>query len=327
MSRAHSCVVLGGSGFLGQRLCERLVAEGFRVLSVSRSGAPSGVHDPWCSEVEWVAAPLGSEKSVEVLESSDFLFHLASTTVPSTSNSNIMFDLESNVVATVRVLQAAVASKMRRVVFVSSGGAVYGVSRQNLIDENHPTDPICSYGIQKLTIEKYLQLYHSIAGLDSIVLRVSNAYGEWQSSKGEVGAIAHFTDKAIHGRPIEIWGDGSIIRDYIHVDDVVSALVGSVKYRGAERLFNIGTGRGVSLNQLVDMIRARVEQQVRAIYKPSRSFDVRENVLNVSRARQELMWTSSIPLEEGLDRMIGKVYGRELPLKKPFDVRLVANAE
>jgi UDP-glucose 4-epimerase len=308
--------VLGGSGFLGQRLCERLVGEGFRVLSVSRSGAPSGVHDPWCSEVEWVAAPLGSENSVKVLGSSDFLFHLASTTVPSTSNSNIMFDLESNVVATVRVLEAAVASKIRRVVFVSSGGTVYGVPRQNPIDETHPTDPICSYGIQKLTIEKYLQLFRSIAGLDTIVLRVSNMYGEWQSSEGEVGAVAHFTDKAIHGRPVEIWGDGSIIRDYIHVDDVVNALAGSVRYRGADRLFNIGTGRGVSLNQLVEMIRARIDQQVTAVYKPSRSFDVRQNVLNVSRARQELMWTSSIALEAGLDRMIGKVHVKEASAQK-----------
>ena len=306
----HRCVVLGGSGFLGQRLCERLVGEGFRVLSVSRSGAPTRIRDPWYSKVEWVAAPLGSDKSVKVLESSDLLFHLSSSTVPLTSNSDIMFDLESNLLATVRVLEV-VASKIRRVVFVSSGGTVYGVPKQNPIDETHPTDPICSYGIQKLAIEKYLQLFHSIAGLDSIILRVSNMYGESQSSEGQVGAVAHFIDNAIHGRPVEIWGDGSIIRDYIHVDDVVDALLASVKYGGSDRIFNIGTGRGVSLNQLVDMIRARIEQDVTAIHKPSRGFDVKQNVLNVSRARRELTWRPNISLEAGLDRMIGEVCVKE----------------
>jgi UDP-glucose 4-epimerase len=307
MSETQACVVLGGSGFLGQRLCERLVGEGFRVLSVSRSGAPAPVHDPWYSKVEWVAAPLGSDTSIKVVESSDLLFHLSSTTVPLTSNSHIRFDLESNLLAAVRLLEVAAASKIRRVVFVSSGGTVYGVPRQNPIDETHPTDPICSYGIQKLAIEKYLQLFHSMAGLDYIILRVSNMYGESQSSQGQVGAVAHFMDNAIHGRPVEIWGDGSIIRDYIHVDDVVNALVASVNYGGGERIFNIGTGRGVSLNQLVDLIRARIEQQVTAVYKPSRSFDVLQNVLNVNKARQELMWRSSISLEAGLERMIGKV--------------------
>jgi UDP-glucose 4-epimerase len=255
--------------------------------------------------VEWVTAPIGSEKSLKVLDTSEFLFHLASTTVPSTSNSNISFDLESNVVATVRVLEAAVAARVRRVVFVSSGGTVYGIPRFNPIDEAHPTDPICSYGVQKLAIEKYLQLFRSMAGLDSIVLRVSNIYGESQSSEGQVGAVAHFTSRAIHGKPIEIWGDGSIVRDYVHVDDVVNALLCSIAHRGSGSLFNIGTGRGLSLNELVGMIRERTEQQVTTQYMPSRSFDVKENVLNVTRARKDLKWTSRVAIEAGLDRMIG----------------------
>lgn len=306
MSKSHACVILGGNGFLGQRLCKRLIVAGFRVISISRSGIPAGLNESWSSEVEWVAAPMDSEESLKTIRRAEFLFHLASSTVPSTSNSDMIFDLESNVIATVRVLENA-AGRVRRIIFISSGGTVYGIPRHNPIDETHPTDPICSYGIQKLTIEKYLQLYRSMARLDSLVLRVSNIYGESQSPVGRVGAIAHFTDRAKNGLPIEIWGDGSIIRDYIHVDDVVDALVSSMQYNGSDRLFNIGTGRGVSIKQLVEMICVRLGRKIPCEYKPSRGFDVKENVLNVTRARSELMWTPSITLEVGLDRMVEKI--------------------
>jgi len=315
LSRPKLCVVLGGSGFLGRRLCERLLKEGFRVLSVSRSGAPKDTNAPWCSEVEWVAAPLGSEASLKVLKDSDFLFHLASTTVPANSNSDIDFDLQSNLIATVQVLQAAAREKVRKVVFVSSGGTVYGIPKRNPIDETHPTDPICSYGIQKLAIEKYLHLFRLMSGLAATILRVSNIYGESQSPGGPVGAVTHFIDRAIRGRPIEIWGDGMIIRDYVHVDDVVTALLRSIEYQGTEGLFNIGTGRGVSLKQLVEMIRERIGQEVTIDFKPPRGFDVPENVLDVSRARNELLWSPEITLESALDRMMPRLYPLGVPSK------------
>jgi UDP-glucose 4-epimerase len=304
MNSGLTCLVLGGSGFLGQCLCKRLVGEGFRVRSVSRLGSPAGPRESWWSDVEWVAAPIGSEGSIQAIRSSDFIFHLASTTVPSTSNLNIAFDLESNVVATIRILEKAVSEKVRRVIFVSSGGTVYGVPDRNPIGEDQPTNPICSYGVQKLTIEKYLQLFHSMAGLDSIILRVSNIYGESQNANGPIGAVAHFVDRALNGTPIEIWGDGTTTRDYVHVDDVVNALVASLSHQGTARLFNIGTGRGVSLNQLVELVRVRTKTGCSIEYKAARGFDVQTNVLNVSRARHELSWVPTITLEAGLDRMV-----------------------
>src|SRR2546427_4195460 len=206
MPDASVCVVLGGSGFLGKRFCRSLVEAGFRVRSVSRSGRPKEQPEPWWSEVEWVAAPIGTESSAKALQHADYVFHLASTTLPSTSNADPAYDLESNVVATVRILEAAVSMRVRRVVFVSSGGTVYGIALHNPISESHPTDPICSYGIHKLAIEKYLQLFRSQNRLDSIVLRVSNMYGESQDCDRPLGAVAHFTTRAVSGIPIEIWG-------------------------------------------------------------------------------------------------------------------------
>ena len=298
------CVVLGGSGFLGQSLCRALVDAGFRVRSVSRSGRPKAEPQAWWSSVEWVAAGIGTELSIRALDQADCVFHLASTTLPSTSNSDIIYDLESNVLATVRILEAAAAMGTRRIVFVSSGGTVYGTARQKLITEDHPTDPICSYGIHKLTIEKYLQLFRLTRNLDSMVLRVSNLYGESQDCGRPLGAVAHFTNRAVRGVPIEIWGDGTTTRDYVHVDDVANALLKCISYDGAERLFNIGSRRGATLNQLVETLQQRLAEPVRVNYRPRRGFDVPENVLDISRARNELSWRPEVPLDLGLERMI-----------------------
>jgi UDP-glucose 4-epimerase len=304
MSKPLTFVVFGGSGFLGQRLCKELVAGGNNVRSVSRTGRPRGAVQSWWHNVDWVSADLGTETSAPTMVGADLVFHLASSTYPSTSNSDAVFDLESNLVGSVRMLKTAVECQVRRVIFISSGGTVYGIPKQNPISETHPTDPICSYGIHKLAIEKYLHLFRALKDLDSVVLRVSNIYGEFQSLERPLGAVSHFTHRAVKGRPIEIWGDGTIRRDYVHVDDVVDALVRSISYQGPEHIFNIGSGRSVSLNQLLELIRQRVATEIVANYTPARSFDVQENVLDITRAARELGWEPSIDLETGLDRLI-----------------------
>jgi UDP-glucose 4-epimerase len=208
------------------------------------------------------------------------------------------------------MLEAAASAGVRRLVFVSSGGTVYGIARKTPISETHPTDPICSHGIQKLSIEKYLHLFRSIKSLDSVILRVSNMYGESQDCNKPLGAVAHFAAKAINGTPIEVWGDGTTTRDYVHVDDVVRALIMAAGYEGVERLFNIGTGRGTSLAQLVDLLRERMPMPVAVEYGAARCFDVPENVLDVDRARSELLWTPEVTLERGLDRVVQRVQTR-----------------
>lgn len=307
-------VVLGGSGFLGQYLCRSLLAAGFRVRSVSRSGAPKGSGEPWSSQVEWVSAALGTPEAASALRQADSVFHLACTTLPSTSNADPGYDLESNLLATVRTLEAAAAVGVRRLVFVSSGGTVYGPARQVPIAESHPTDPICSYGIHKLAIEKYLHVFRVSNRLDSVVLRVANMYGESQDCSRPLGAIAHFTGRAVKGQPIEIWGDGRTLRDYVHVDDVVGALVRAAAYAGKERVFNIGSGRGVSLLQLVEMLRDRISTPVTVKHLPGRDCDVAENVLDIGRARRELAWSPAVTLEMGLERMIGAATAGPPPL-------------
>jgi len=205
------------------------------------------------------------------------------------------------------MLNSAVEYGVKRLVFVSSGGTVYGVPRQNPIPETHPTDPICSYGIHKLAVEKYLYLHRSLNQLDSVILRVSNMYGEHQRLDRPLGAVFHFVNHAVKGTPIDIWGDGSIRRDFIHVDDVVNALLMTMTYSGPEYLFNIGSGRSVSLNELVQMIGKRLNRDIHVNYRPARAFDVHENLLDIRRAATELAWKPAINLEAGLDRVIASL--------------------
>jgi len=297
-------IVIGGSGFLGRRLCQRLVQAGASVRSLSRTGRPPGEAQPWWQAIDWVGADMGTETCFRALAGADVLFHLASSTYPSTSNLDPVFDLESNLVGSVRLLNAAVEYGIRRVVFVSSGGTVYGIPEQTPIPETHPTNPICSYGIHKLAVEKYLSMHRRLNGLSSIVLRVANMYGEDQNLDRPLGAVSHFVYRAVGGIPIEVWGDGTVKRDFVYADDVVDALIAARDYDGPEHIFNIGSGRSVSLNALIDLIGQRTNRAIGVNYFPARNFDIPDNLLDISRAAAELEWTPATHLDDGIGRLI-----------------------
>jgi UDP-glucose 4-epimerase len=295
--------VLGGTGLTGRATCKALMESGYIVSSISRRGLQEKLREGWMNEINWQAAELGNTRCLEMLDDAELVIHLASSTIPSTSNQDILVDLADNVQATVRVLEQIKHRKVP-VVFVSSGGTVYGIPQTEILSEEHPTDPICAYGVHKLAIEKYLGLYSHLYGMASTILRVSNLYGEQQDMSRPIGAISHFVKRAIHGETIEVWGDGTVVRDYIHIDDVVNAIVKSATIESGHSVFNIGSGRGVSLNEILKLIESSLGRMPDVRYSPQRNFDVARNVLNVERAADILKWTSKIPLEEGVARLI-----------------------
>jgi UDP-glucose 4-epimerase len=230
------------------------------------------------------------------------VFHLISTTLPQASNENPVQDAQTNLVGTLRMLEQCRRAGVRKVVFVSSGGTVYGIPMSVPIAESHPTNPTCAYGIHKLAIEKYLHLEHVLHGLDYCVLRPANLYGERQRADLAFGAVSVFLDRAVRGEPIRIWGDGSIVRDYVYVGDAVAAFIAAMTHAGTERIFNIGSGKGTSLNELVTLIEAALGRKVAVEYAPARGFDVSANVLDSSLARRALGWSAATSLASGIQK-------------------------
>lgn len=296
-------LVIGANGFIGTNLVDALLSEGHDVRAFDRY--PSRFKEP-SSEVEYIYGDFGNHGEIhEVVQGVDYVFHLAYASLPHTSNEDPIHDIRSNVVDTVQLLEECRNAKVGKVIFISSGGTVYGIPKQTPIPEEHATDPICSYGITKLAIEKYLQLFHRIHGLEYAVARLSNPYGERQNPEAKQGAVAVFLGNLLNGKPITIWGDGEVVRDYIYIGDAVSALVKLAHYQAqanAPRLFNIGAGAGISLNQLVEAMRGVVDVPVEVRYTPGRPEDVPANVLDITRAKHHLQWSPNVELKQGLTK-------------------------
>lgn len=295
---SKSVLVIGGCGFLGSHVVDKLLAKNAVVTILDRY--PEHFRSK-ISNVSYIFDEFGNRSVLETIISTgiDVVVHLVSSTIPSTSNGDPIFDIQSNLVETVALLDLCVKYKIKKVVFASSGGTVYGLPKESLITEHHPTDPLCSYGIVKLAIEKYLHLYKNIHNLDYIIARVSNPYGERQKQSAAQGAIPVFTEKILRGLPLEIWGDGSIIRDFIHVSDVANFLADSalLNYYGT---YNIGSGEGVNLNQIIRRIETASNLKASVSYRPGRSFDVPKVILDITKVKSETNWRPSITLDEGL---------------------------
>ena len=238
----------------------------------------------------------------EALAGIDTVFHLVSTTLPKTSNDDPAFDVQSNVIETLFLLEQCVSRKIKKVIFISSGGTIYGKPVKLPITEDSPTNPECSYGITKLTIEKYLALFNHLYGLDYTIVRPSNPYGSRQDPLGIQGAISVFLGKVARKEQIEIWGDGEVVRDYIFIEDLVDGIYKAATMTAASRIFNLGSGKGYSLNAIVDVIRRATGADVSVKYTERRAFDVPAIYLDISRAKKELSWAPSTTLEAGIEK-------------------------
>jgi UDP-glucose 4-epimerase len=296
-------IIFGGGGFIGSTIADRLLLDGHELRIFERPRVAPYRKFLKSENVEWLTGDFSSTHDVsDAIKGMDVVLHLVSTTLPKNSNDDPIYDVQSNVVSTLQMLNAMVSHNVPKIVFISSGGTVYGNPIYLPIDEKHPTDPLVSYGITKLTIEKYLRMYSHLHGIKAVTLRVANPYGERQRIETAQGAVGVFLHNAILGIPINIWGDGSVTRDYIHVSDVAEAFVRAVDYSGKESCFNISAGVGTSLNELIGMIKKVVDRDVDVSYLPGRPFDVPANVLNNSLAKADLKWTPSISMRDGIAR-------------------------
>ena len=240
-----------------------------------------------------------------ILQPGDVIYMLAGGALPDAGQANPRLQLDQTVGGALSLLDACCRASVGRVIFASSGGTVYGPHLRLPIDESHPTEPISAYGVQKLAVEKYLAVYRKLHGLDSIVTRIANPFGPRQDPFKGQGLIAALAYKALHGDPIEVWGDGEVVRDYVFVEDLADALAGLADYRGPMTLFNIGTGVGVSVNRVIEMLSGHFgKSSLKLVYRPSRAFDIPVNVLAIDRIYSEIGWRPRTSFDDGVRRQI-----------------------
>ena len=302
------CLVLGGSGFLGRNLVASLLEQEYPVRVLSRRAQTSV---EWAANlgarIEWLVGNFNETLTVErSLEGVTAVFHLVSSTLPARPNSDAEREVVLNISSSAVLLELCRRMDVRKVVFFSSGGTVYGFPNSIPIVEDQPCEPITSYGIQKLAIEKYLGLYHHLYGLEVISLRIANPYGPGQRSVSLQGFIGVSLNAILHDLELEIWGDGSVVRDYIHVEDVTRAALLALNLGIGAQVVNIGSGVGTSLRDVLVELERATGQKARIRFQQGRPFDVPINVLSIAKAEKVLGWKPEIDLRRGIDQLVKK---------------------
>lgn len=294
-------LLLGGNGFLGSHLLDLLREHGFMVRVFDKN------HDPYrekFDDVEYINASFNDSFSLaESLNDIDIVIHTLSTSVPGTSNDSPVEDINGNLTNTVKLLNFMVKYSVKKILFISSGGTVYGIPKYIPIDEEHETIPICSYGIVKLSIEKYLLMYQHLYNIKPIILRVANLYGIRQRHLGVQGFISTVLNKMLKSESITIYGEGNIIRDYINVSDVVNACFNMLSF-DITGIYNVGTGVGHSLNDIVEIVEKISGSQIKVNKIQSRAFDINKNILSIEKIKKDFNWEPLVDIEAGIKQQL-----------------------
>jgi UDP-glucose 4-epimerase len=292
-------LVLGGSGFLGSHIVDKFLAEKHDVVVYDLyperfRRSPAGI--------KFHTGDFGNVGALDELISTGFdaVIHCVSTTTPKSSNESPEFDIQSNVIGTLYLLDICVKHSVGKLVFLSSGGTIYGdIGDIDMVDETHAVRPMCSYGVSKLTIEHYLDVYRHLRGLNYVALRLSNPYGERQSPLRALGALTVFLHKTLKRENVEVWGDGRVTRDFIYVGDVANAVY-LATIKPISGIFNVGTGTGLSLREILAEISKVVGRETSVNWLASRSFDVPRIVLDAKKLKIATDWECITPIREGV---------------------------
>lgn len=298
-------LILGGSGFIGSNLIIYLLnTPENSVISFSRNEMDKEMIRQvlFKNNLETIVDDFQNADFDLITKDIDIVIHLVSTTIP--SNSNYRIDLTDNVLPTIDLLNSCVKNNIKKFIFISSGGTVYGNTDLIPISEDHVTNPICSYGIQKLMIEKYIMLFQNNHGLESKIIRLANPYGPYQEIASGVGAITNFTLKCINKEPLVIFGDGNVVRDYIYIDDAIEGIVNIINLKSDRNIYNLGTGVGSSLNEIIAILKDIFQYDIEVFYKNARNVDVVYNVLNTTNYSNLVQSHNMTTLREGIEKLI-----------------------
>jgi UDP-glucose 4-epimerase len=303
-------LVTGGAGFIGSHVVDRCIEAGHEVAVVDdlSTGRQEHVQPAGRLHIADIRSPALAD--VFRTEAPEAVIHLAAQAAVSRSVADPHLDADINVLGSINLLECSRRGAVRRVVYVSTGGAAYGDTEVIPTPEDHPTRPVSPYGVSKVAAEHYLACWEALYGLSGIVLRLANIYGPRQSPHGEAGVVAIFTDRLLRGEPCVINGDGLQTRDYVYVGDVAEAALLALEQPGATGPVNVGTGVETSVVTLFERLRAAAGGHGEARHGPARPGEQRRSVLDGSRARRLLGWAPRVTLDEGLRRTVASFRAR-----------------
>ena len=294
----NKVLITGGAGFIGSHIVEKLLENNYDVIIIDNLSSGSIENIPNSDTLKFYQLNIEKDDLELVFqkETPDYVIHLAAQTSVNFSISHPYYDANMNIMASIKLLELCKKYNIRKFITASSA-AIYGNPKYLPIDENHPTEPMSQYGLSKLTMEKYIKL----SGIPYIIFRFSNAYGPRQKSSKESGVVAIFNNAMKNNEPINIYGDGEQIRDFIYVEDIANICIKAINSNVENEIINFSTNKGVSLNQLFKVMKSLYNYTLNANYLPERIGDIKNSILSNDKAYNLLKFTNYTKLEKGLE--------------------------
>ncbi|HLD58698.1 MAG TPA: NAD-dependent epimerase/dehydratase family protein [archaeon] len=302
-----NCIVFGGNGLIGSFIAEQLVKKNYSVRVFDRN---SENLSHLKEKIDFFQGDFLDFNAVEkALEEMDFVFHCIHTIMPRESILKPVFDAETNILPGINLFQKSAEKKVKKIVYLSSI-AVYGNPEKNPITEKTALLPVSPYGVSKIAIEEYLGFFARTAGIDYCIARPSATFGERQKFSEKSGVITNFLFNAINGNPVTIQGNGSAVRDFTHAEDIAAGCILAMEKKTKSKIFNLGTGRGISVSELLEKIKKTTGAEIVVNHAETKDL-VQKHVYNPERAKKELGWEAKISLDAGIKRTFDFLSGKK----------------
>ncbi len=298
--KKNKTLILGGTGFIGLNLIDRICKSGGKVRVLCRPSYSLGRLEPYRNQMELIIGDFLDDSLLrKCVEGVDKVYHLITTTFPSTTQDSAVYDINTNLVPTIRLVEECLKGKVKTLVYASSGGTIYGEQGSKGISESTDLNPISLYGQTKGAIESYLRFYSRVTSLNVKILRISNPYGPQQKPFGVQGLVATVIQCLLQNKELSVYGDMKTVRDYIYIEDVIEALVRISESKGPD-VVNISSGEGRSILEVIKIIEKVSKRKVLLKKIPKRVQDVKSNILNPELAWKSYHWKANVDFEEGI---------------------------